>query len=106
MTFRLRHECLVFAAAFLSAAVSVSVGAQQATTTGAVRGTVRGPDDTPVAGASVVAINNASGTRRGTQSDDRGRYSIPFLDPGIYTVRATRIGYRPAERIGIRSKLG
>jgi len=106
MQLRLRHVFLAIAAAFLSAAASTSAGAQQATTTGAVRGTVRGPDDAPIAGASVVAINDASGTRRGTQTDDRGRYNIPFLNPGIYTVRATRLGYRPAERTGMRSKLG
>lgn len=45
---------------------------------------------------AVIAVNDASGTRRGTQTDDRGRYDIPFLDPGVYTIRATHIGYRLA----------
>ena len=80
--------------------------AQQATTTGTVRGMVVGPDNAPVAGAAVVAINSATGTRRGTQADDRGRYNIPFLDPGTYTVRAQRIGFRPAERAAMRISLG
>ena len=54
----------------------------------------------------MVAINSATGTRRGTQADDRGRYAIPFLDPGTYTLRAQRIGFRPSERTGMRISLG
>ena len=100
------HRFTVLAAALLVAAAAPPARAQQATTTGTVRGTVRGPDNAPIPGATVVAINSASGTRRGTQTDDRGRYNIPFLDPGIYSVRATRLGYRPSERTGMRSSLG
>ncbi len=99
----LRGAAALLLAMTLSALPS---GAQQATTTGTVRGTVTGPDNAPIAGASVVAINAATGTRRGTQTDDRGRYNIPFLDPGVYTIRAQRIGFRPVERTGMRSSLG
>ena len=106
MHIRASHKILPLVAALLSALISTPALAQQATTTGAVRGTVRGPDSAPIVGASIVAVNDASGTRRGTQTDDRGRYNIPFLDPGVYTIRATRLGYRPAERTGMRSKLG
>jgi outer membrane receptor protein involved in Fe transport len=80
--------------------------AQQATTTATLRGTVVGADNAPVTGAAVVATNAQTGMRRGTQTDDRGRYTIPFLDPGSYTVRAQRIGYRPAERAALRVSLG
>ncbi|NUR32428.1 MAG: TonB-dependent receptor [Gemmatimonadaceae bacterium] len=83
-----------------------AASAQQATTTATLRGTVVSPDNTPVAAATVVATNVQTGTRRGTQSDDRGRYTIPFLEPGIYAVRTQRIGYRPAERTGLRLSLG
>ena len=100
------YRFLSIAAASFCAAIAQPAAAQQATTTGSVRGAVRGSNDEPIAGATVVAINEASGTRRGTQTDDRGRYSIPFLDPGVYTVRAQRIGFRPSERTGMRSSLG
>ena len=102
--FRFRFQTL--AATCLSVILSLSAGAQQATTTGSVRGTVRDATDASLAGTTVVAINTASGTRRGTQTDDRGRYHIPFLEPGVYTIRATHIGYRPSERSGMRSSLG
>lgn len=89
----------------LVAGVSVA-GAQQATTTGTIRGAITARDGSPLTAAMVVATNEASGVRRGTTVDDRGRYQIPFLDPGTYTVRAQMIGYRPVERPGIRIAIG
>lgn len=80
--------------------------AQQATTTGTVRGSIVGPDSAPVAGATVIAVNTQTGTRRGTHADDRGRYNIPFLDPGTYVIRAQQFGFRPGERAGLRISLG
>ncbi|MEJ7811236.1 MAG: carboxypeptidase regulatory-like domain-containing protein [Gemmatimonadaceae bacterium] len=76
--------------------------AQQATTTGAVRGVVSGPDGAPLSGATVIAINVETGVRRPALTDDAGRYQIPFLGPGPYTVRAQFIGYRAVERSGFR----
>jgi outer membrane receptor protein involved in Fe transport len=82
------------------------LAAQQATTTATLRGMVVGTDNLPIAGASVVATNAATGGRRGSQTDDRGRYTIPFLEPGTYTVRTQRIGFRPIERTNLRLSLG
>ena len=76
--------------------------AQQATTTATVRGVVHGPDGTPIAGATVTATNDETGVRRGAQTDDRGRYQIPFLAPGPYTLRAQRIGFRAVEQPDVR----
>ena len=88
--------------AFLAASPAA---AQQATTTGTVRGVVTGPEG-PVSDVTVTATNQASGVRRGLRTDAAGRYQIPFLDPGTYTVRAQRIGFRPAEVTGVRIALG
>jgi outer membrane receptor protein involved in Fe transport len=87
-------------------AAAPAARAQQATTTGTVRGAVTTQDGSPLVGATVVAVNEQTGVRRGTQADDRGRYRVPFLDPGTYTLRAQRIGYRPLERTGVRVALG
>jgi outer membrane receptor protein involved in Fe transport len=81
-------------------------GAQGATTTGTVRGVVSGPDGAPTPGVNVLAISNATGVQRGTQTDDAGRYQIPFLDPGVYTLRAQRIGLQAVEKPVIRVALG
>jgi hypothetical protein len=103
---RLFRAAVSLVAALVAAPLISSVQAQQATTTATVRGTVVGADNAAVPGATVVATNTATGTRRGAQTDDRGRYTIPFLDPGSYTLRAQRIGYRPTERTGLRVSLG
>src|SRR5689334_9467081 len=80
--------------------------AQQATTTGAVRGVVTGADGAPLASVTVSATDAETGVRRGGQTDAAGRYQIPFLNPGRYTVRAQRIGFRPAETPNVRIGLG
>jgi hypothetical protein len=103
---RVLSRCVLPTVLALTLSLARSGVAQQATTTGVVRGTVRAADASPIAGATIVAVNAASGTRRASQTDDRGRYSIPFLDPGVYTLRAQRIGFRPSERAGLRSTLG
>jgi hypothetical protein len=95
-------------AATAAAALALPAGAaaQQATTTGAVRGVVTGPEGRPLADVTVVAIDQATGVRRGAQTDAQGRFQLPFLAPGSYRVRAQIIGYRPVERPDVRVGLG
>lgn len=85
---------------------SVSAAAQQATTTGTVKGRVSDQSGAPLTDVTVMAVNAATGARHGTRSDADGRYQIPFLEPGTYTIRAQRIGLRPEERTGLRITLG
>ena len=80
--------------------------AQQATTTATVRGVIGSNDRASVAAVTVSATNEATGVRRATQTDAAGRYQIPLLDPGTYTIRAQRIGLRPVEQKGLRLTLG
>jgi hypothetical protein len=94
---------LALAAVAVFATVSA---AQRATTTASVRGVVTGPDGAPIAGVTVLATNTETGVRRGGNTDDAGRYSILFLEPGPYTFRAQRIGYRPVEKPGYRMSIG
>ncbi len=96
-----------FAAVLASVVVlASSASAQQAVTTGAVRGTVTGPEGAPLGGATVTATNVESGVRRGAISDQEGRFQIPFLEPGSYVLRAQFIGYRPVERPAQRIGIG
>ena len=93
-------------AALVAFAVATPAIAQQATTTGSIRGIVSGPDGSPLPSATVSATNVETGVRRGAQTDESGRYQIPFLDPGNYVFRAQRIGFRPAERTPTRIAIG
>ena len=64
---------------------------------GRITGTVTAVDGArPVADARVVVV----GTTLGAVTTDDGRYSIA-VDPGTYTVRATRIGFRPDSVTGV-----
>ncbi|HWJ23470.1 MAG TPA: carboxypeptidase regulatory-like domain-containing protein [Gemmatimonadaceae bacterium] len=103
---RARAFALTCASLVLVALSGTPVLAQQATTTGAVRGIVTGPDGAPIHGVTVVTTNDETGVKHGAQTDESGRYQIPFLPPGPYTVRAQFIGYRAVEKAGYRIGLG
>ena len=78
----------------------------QVVTTGAIRGQVTDTGGVPVGGALVIAVNSETGLRRDTRAAEDGWYTVPLLPPGIYTVRAQLIGYRPREVTGVRVALG
>jgi iron complex outermembrane receptor protein len=64
---------------------------------GRITGTVISAEGArPVGNANVVVV----GTTLGARTTDDGRYSI-VVNPGTYTVRATRIGYAPDSVTGI-----
>ena len=97
----------LLSAGFVAAlsAIAGSARAQQATTTATVRGIVTGAQGA-LTSASVTAINAETGVRRSTYTDEKGRFQIPFLAPGSYTLRAQRVGYRPVERPGVVVSIG
>ena len=64
--------------------------AQQGST---VSGTVRSAEGTPLAGARVTIL----GTRLSRTTDQDGRYSVDGVPAGAHRLRATLIGYAPAD---------
>jgi hypothetical protein len=69
-----------------------------AATTGKVTGRVIDDRGDALPGASVVL----EGTKRGATSDLDGYYFILSVEPGIYQVRATMVGYSPSVKTGVR----
>ena len=61
---------------------------------GRVAGTVTDSTGAAVSGAEV----RVEGTAVHTLTDDRGRYQLLNVPPGVRTVRALRLGFRPATR--------
>ncbi|PEN04995.1 hypothetical protein CRI93_14130 [Longimonas halophila] len=61
--------------------------------TGTLTGRVTQTDGTPLPGVQVVL----QGTPIGTTTDTEGRYTIEDIEAGTYTVRATFLGYAPAQ---------
>ena len=100
---RMVSGALAFTASFALLAAHV----QAQTTTGGFRGRVTTGTDQPVAGAQVVARNNATGLQRGSLTDAQGRYTLPLLPPGgPYTISVTSIGYQRAEQSGFQVTAG
>jgi len=61
--------------------------------TGSIEGIVSDPSGAVVGGASVVAINVATGSKVQTTSTDAGYYVLPQLLPGEYKVTVTAAGF-------------
>ena len=83
-----RTSCLLGLAALL---VATPVAAGQGTS-GTIQGRVVTTAGLPMPGANVVL----EGTRVGALTNADGRYVIPAVPAGSYTVRASLIGYAPA----------
>jgi hypothetical protein len=81
------------------ALLTMTAGALLAqTSTGSIRGYVRGPGSTPMAGAIVTARHTEMNTTRGTNSNDAGFYNLPGLRPGSYELSVRRLGAAPQTR--------
>jgi Carboxypeptidase regulatory-like domain len=83
------------------------VRAHAQATEGFVTGLVKTAAGAPVAGATVTARNEATGTQQTRTTDARGRYVFAQLPiGGPYTVSVRQLGFRPARRTGLMLNLG
>ena len=87
----------------LAFATAASAAAQQ-TTTGTISGRVADAQNLSIPGATVAVIG-PQGTKTAV-TDAEGRFSVPFLTPGMYTVRAELEGFRSVEQRNVNVSLG
>jgi hypothetical protein len=73
----------------LLAAILIPASAQQA----ALQGIVTDSTGAAIPKASVSALHSATGVQQATSTNEQGFYSIPFLVPGKYTVKAASRGF-------------
>ncbi|HKV40315.1 MAG TPA: carboxypeptidase-like regulatory domain-containing protein, partial [Blastocatellia bacterium] len=71
---------------------STIAGAQ--TTSGRLVGQVLDQSRSPLADAKVTVVNERNGNARATVTGTDGRYIVPFLTPGSYSITATLTGYQ------------
>ncbi len=87
------------AARLLCLALTLTVPGISAQQMGLLRGRVLDADtQQPIATVSVSIVGPGGVTLVTGTTDANGRFRIPVLDSGGYTVRAERIGYKTAER--------
>lgn len=80
-------------ALMLSLVGATTLGAQ--TTTGSIRGYVRGDNGAPIPGATVSARNVATSATRSGVTSENGYFALVGLAPGDYEVMARRLGAEP-----------
>jgi hypothetical protein len=96
---------MVLFALFTLAALTVGVGLARAQeTTGRVQGRIADQQALPVPGVTVTATGQQGSTETTTDTD--GRFTISFLTPGTYDVRAELQGFKPVERKDLGVGLG
>ena len=68
------------------------------TPTGTIQGSVTDKTGAAVQGASITIVRTTTNESRRATSDSAGRFTIPFVQPGTYTVTVEIAGFRPAKR--------
>ena len=65
----------------------------QSSSTGTIIGQVTDESDAPVAGAMVLLIDQTTGTRKGTTTNEAGRYVFVSVHPGVYDIQVEKTGF-------------
>ncbi|HEY7768472.1 carboxypeptidase-like regulatory domain-containing protein, partial [Longimicrobium sp.] len=99
-------RCVVLLIAALAGLLAPRAAWAQVTT-GSLSGTVASSTGEPVAGASVTAVHQPSGTRYSGATRADGRFQLPGMRVGgPYTVTVARLGLGTQSRQGVTVNLG
>ena len=82
--------------------LAASVSAVLAQATGQITGVVTDGSGAVLPGVTVEATNAGTGAVRTAVTGSDGLYTLPLLQPGVYTVRATLEGFRVGQQEGVR----
>ena len=75
--------------------------AQNAVSTGSMSGVVHDPSGQVVVHASVIAVNDATGERVTSSSNDAGVFNFPVMKIGVYDVSFSSAGFKTAQIKGL-----
>ena len=84
--------------------LAMSVVAQS--NTGSITGVVTDPNGAVVPNATVTVTNQGTNEARTVQTDGEGRYEVPSLSTGIYTVEASGSGFTATSVKDLRLAVG
>ncbi len=72
---------------------------------GSLSGRVLDPSKAAVPGAHVTLTNTATNVRLTTDTNVEGNYTIPYLQPGTYSLRVENTGFKVFERSPIEVRI-
>lgn len=70
-------------------------------TTAQITGRVLDPSGAVIPAAVITVINEDTGVKLHSESNDLGYYTVPLLQPGAYRVTVQKPGFKPTTRTGI-----
>ncbi len=82
--------------------LATTAAAVMAQATGQITGVVTDGSGAVLPGVTVEATNAGTGAVRTAVTGSDGLYTLPLLQPGVYTVRATLEGFRVGQQDGVR----
>src|SRR5438874_3130164 len=66
----------------------------QSSSAGTVTGTVTDSSGAAVPDAAVSLIDATTGGIRSTTTNDKGFYIVPYVNPGTYSVKVSKLGFK------------
>ncbi len=78
----------------------------QGETTSAIVGQVTDPTGAVVPGATVTVTNRETGLERRAKTDNDGRFNLPQLKPGTYSVKVEAAGFQSQQNDNVFAGLG
>lgn len=73
---------------------------------GEITGTVSDASGAVMSGVTVTIISRATNQARAATTNETGNYSVPFLVPGLYDVRAEASGFKVGWRRNVELEVG
>ncbi|HEV7968705.1 MAG TPA: TonB-dependent receptor [Candidatus Acidoferrales bacterium] len=97
------YLCVFFAVIVLFCAPNPSLLQAQQKDSGVISGTVQDPVGGAVQNATVVVRSESSGAEARATTDQAGKFSVPNLPAGNYTVEVSAPGFALADRQGVKA---
>ena len=92
--------------AICSLILFIALTAYSQGTTAVISGVVRDQTGAVLPGVSIQITNRDTGVARTTLTDEAGRYRVPALDAGTYTVQGSLSGFRTVVKEDLVLTLG
>src|SRR5436190_8530188 len=89
----------ILVAGLLASAVTTAAHAQL---TAQINGAIQDGTGAVVPAANVTVVNEDTGLKRETKTNQAGIFTIPLLQPGIYRIGVQAEGFRTISRSGVQ----